>query len=138
MSKHVIDISPIVTGWAARVLPSVTGTNTNAIPCDYASEVAFNFVLVRVASTDLQFGFQFSDDNEIAGPTIWTTARSEAIMVGVGTLSPYSQLDTSAATRNLTSSIPCMGHRWVRLAGVFGTASTTDTLTISARVTMER
>jgi hypothetical protein len=132
-------ISSAITGWTALTLPSATGTNTNAIPCDCTQEVRFFFDLTRVASTNLQFtiegvGVKSTAFTTAIAATDWKTLRSESITAGVGTLSAYSQLDTAAATRYLTTVVPTDGLVYVRLRDVFGTGSTSDTLTITAQL----
>jgi hypothetical protein len=139
--KFTQAITAANTGWSARLLPSVTGTNTNAIPTRNCSEVEFGFDLTRVASTDLQFTvWGTNDDNPVSGPAAasWRQLRSENIVTGVGTLSAYSQIDTSAVTRSLSTRVDVAGLVAVQLRGVMGTGSTTDTLTITASIEQER
>ena len=131
-----VPISAAVTGWNSKLLPSGTGTNTNAIPCDMSQELRLTFSLTYVASTNVQFtiaGVPFKSTDFATAPAAgdWAILRSESIVTGVGTLSAYSQIDTSSATRVFTTVIPTDGLQYVRLQDVYGASSTTDTLTIT-------
>ena len=139
--KFTQKIPATQTGFNATLLPSATGTNTNAIPCRNCSEVEFGFDLTYVASTNLTFSiWGTDDDNPLSGPaaTSWRQLRSESIAAGVGTLSAYSQIDTAAATRHLSSRIDVAGLVAVQLRDVMGAGSTTDTLSITASIVQER
>jgi hypothetical protein len=61
----------------------------------------------------------------------WAKLKSEAIVTGVGTLSTYTQIDTAGASRVFTTVIATDGLQFIRLVDIFGTGSTTDTLTIT-------
>jgi hypothetical protein len=136
-----VKIDSSKTGFNATVLPATVGTNSNAIPCDNCKEVRFDFDLVWAASTDVQYKIQVSDhdDPTAAIPAVsWRSVMSEAILAGVGTLSVYSKINTAGASRSWSDSVGCAGARFVRLADVYGTGSTTDTLTVDATLVQEQ
>jgi hypothetical protein len=136
-----IHISPAVTGWNALTLPAAVGTNANAFGCRNCSEVAFSFRLIWAASINIQFKiFGTLEDNPIAGPSAasWSQLRSESIALGIGTLNPYSQIDTGAATRNFITKVNCAGLTMIQLRDIYGDGATNDALTIEASLVQER
>lgn len=143
--SHLVRVSPAVIGWNARTLPAAVGTNTNPIPCVNCTSVRFFLFWDYVAAGDITFTIQGADKIQdfTAAPaaTDWFTMQSEAIILGVGTLSNYSNYKvTVAADQRYTTLIGTAGLGYIRLANVYDStaAATTDTLTIFAELVQEQ
>jgi hypothetical protein len=110
-------------------LPSATGNLTsNVIATDDCDIVKVYVFLDRTAATDVQFSVE---SYNVADDT-WHFEETVAIVTGVATYSDYIATKAVTADKKYTVTLEVPGTQAIRLANIFGTSSTVDTIKISA------
>jgi len=130
-------------GLNSTTLPAVTGSlNSTILPCSQCSAVSVWVNYTYAAATNVQYQLvfysQYISGAANATYTVGTNdyqAVSENIVTGTGTLSLYNQIIAVSASGRWvdTFPVPVGADAW-QLKNIFGTSSTTDSLTVIATI----
>ena len=129
MSYLEHEYSAAALGVNEATLPSaVGGLDSNAIATNDCDLVTLHIFLDRTAATDIKFSVESYDRQE----GTWHLEETVAIAAGVATYSDYVATKAASGDTYYVVKLDVEGTSLIRLADIYGTASTTDKITITA------